>query len=558
MQLKQTGTQWDRDTRNDINDNWDTIANNFNGAVQKTIDEAKGQVIDELVDNAKLTWVPAVENYVDIGTTYPNPEEGWTVNVSSEGNVYRYDGTDWVQIQSIDPGPYNELSSRLADTEDKNFFGSTISHKNPKPIIVWIDDDGKKEFYTKLRPLAQEYGIKFNSCVITSYDNGWDGGQVNPDYMSVSEMLQMQSEGTGEFVFHTHVHSQDDKLIDMTESELRSNYEIGIETMKRNGLQGYRHIVYPFGEINGPMKSITREYFESGFVIRNQVATRPFDQYEIPRVSFDTQTAERIKGDIDSILENNEMLVIMSHVGASTIEFDEAKAREIIEYAASKDVEFKGVEEALRTNGNILQIGRDTISADGVINGGSPYAESIGTLEMVPYYAYTPNAPITDYPENRATIQNVINDDRAQFNLPVSGTVLTVRHGTQTQGGYQKFTPFYKTYRDTFFELIRGWDDDAQEWGDWQQTGQVELMKRTSYEPNAPATAFPPDRITHLKIRNTEYEAYGLPAAGRIEVFSDYDPSFTDQVYYRRLGTDVLRRYWIASSNSWSDWVSIN
>lgn len=449
----------------------------------------------------------------------------------------------------------NSISQDLAQTENKTFFNSSVSHRNPKSFIVWIDDDAKKEVYTKLRPLALEYGIKFVSCVITSYGNGWDGGTHNPDYTHVDQMLQMQEEGTVEFVYHTHYHALDNKLIDMTESELRYNYENGIKIMKRNGLNGWRHIVYPYGEINDNMKRITREYFESGYVIRNQIATRPFDQYEIPRVSFDSQSAERIKSDIDYIVDNNEMLVLMSHSGATGLEFDEVKAREIIEYAKSKGVPFLGVEEAMRLNGNLYQAGRNIISADGIANGGSPYATSIGTYEFVPYYAYAPNAPLTNYPVGKVTTQNVLLADAVSFGLPANGIVNTMRYSEDI--GYQKFIHPYKSYRNSVFELIRGWNSSTGSWGEWQQVGQVELMKRTSYPPNAAATEFPPDRITYLKVNSANAPDYGLPAAGTIEVFSDYEPSYSYQVYHRRLGNDVKRRYWNHTNGEWSAWVDL-
>lgn len=45
-----------------------------------------------------LDWKEAVDTYDDIATTYPNPEDGWTVSVKDTNYVYRYNGTEWVPI----------------------------------------------------------------------------------------------------------------------------------------------------------------------------------------------------------------------------------------------------------------------------------------------------------------------------------------------------------------------------------------------------------------------------------------------------------------------------
>lgn len=48
----------------------------------------------------KIDWKEAVETFADIATTYPEPEEGWTVSVNDTDTVYRFNGTDWVGISA--------------------------------------------------------------------------------------------------------------------------------------------------------------------------------------------------------------------------------------------------------------------------------------------------------------------------------------------------------------------------------------------------------------------------------------------------------------------------
>lgn len=58
--------------------------------------------IDNLLSGLEMNilWKDAVATYNDIATTYPYPQEGWTVAVLDIGETYRYDGTRWVKISA--------------------------------------------------------------------------------------------------------------------------------------------------------------------------------------------------------------------------------------------------------------------------------------------------------------------------------------------------------------------------------------------------------------------------------------------------------------------------
>lgn len=52
--------------------------------------------------NSNLDWKESVETYADIFTTYPNPQDGWTVNVKDTDYTYRYDDAkeEWVVVSA--------------------------------------------------------------------------------------------------------------------------------------------------------------------------------------------------------------------------------------------------------------------------------------------------------------------------------------------------------------------------------------------------------------------------------------------------------------------------
>ena len=58
--------------------------------------------VDNLMSGLEsgLDWKEAVATYSDIATTYPNPVDGWTVNVKDTDYTYRYDGSNWIVISA--------------------------------------------------------------------------------------------------------------------------------------------------------------------------------------------------------------------------------------------------------------------------------------------------------------------------------------------------------------------------------------------------------------------------------------------------------------------------
>lgn len=66
-----------------------------------TKDETYSQgEVDNLISALQYNtqWKEAVDTFDDLATTYPSPENGWTVLVKDVGFVYVWDGTEWVQI----------------------------------------------------------------------------------------------------------------------------------------------------------------------------------------------------------------------------------------------------------------------------------------------------------------------------------------------------------------------------------------------------------------------------------------------------------------------------
>lgn len=104
-----TGTQRERDAA--INANFEALDT---GKLDKTSAYTKTETDNKIsAVVSSLQWKPSVETYADIATTYPNPADGWTVNVNDKDITYRYTGSSWIAISA------NSIPIATSDTDGK-------------------------------------------------------------------------------------------------------------------------------------------------------------------------------------------------------------------------------------------------------------------------------------------------------------------------------------------------------------------------------------------------------------------------------------------------------
>lgn len=77
------------------------ITNTLNTKADQSTTYTKTEV-DNLMSafETNIDWKEAVATYNDIAITYPNPVDGWTVNVKDTDYTYRYDGSAWIVISA--------------------------------------------------------------------------------------------------------------------------------------------------------------------------------------------------------------------------------------------------------------------------------------------------------------------------------------------------------------------------------------------------------------------------------------------------------------------------
>lgn len=106
MVRKEIGVPLDRENLKKHNDNYEElygVVNNFVGTITD-------EVYEQIIDGSKLNWKEPVDTSNDLPS---DASEGDTRMARDTGKVYRFDGSNWQEIQQIDAGPVNEIDARL-------------------------------------------------------------------------------------------------------------------------------------------------------------------------------------------------------------------------------------------------------------------------------------------------------------------------------------------------------------------------------------------------------------------------------------------------------------
>ncbi|WP_234123441.1 pyocin knob domain-containing protein [Clostridium hydrogenum] len=77
-----------------------------------------------------LDYKEHVATFADLATTYPNPQDGWTVSVDADNITYKYNGTSWIPISANSIPLATESVSGLLSSQDKTNFDDANAKKH--------------------------------------------------------------------------------------------------------------------------------------------------------------------------------------------------------------------------------------------------------------------------------------------------------------------------------------------------------------------------------------------------------------------------------------------
>lgn len=136
---------------NDIRSTISTNKPNWDDKYTKNEVDNKFSALETAID-----WKEAVATFADLATTYPKPDDGWTVNVKDIDYTYRWSGTAWIAIsanaipkatQSVDGLLSKEDKASLDDTNAKKHTHSnksTLDKLTETLLTNWTDAYNKQ------------------------------------------------------------------------------------------------------------------------------------------------------------------------------------------------------------------------------------------------------------------------------------------------------------------------------------------------------------------------------------------------------------------------------
>ena len=102
---------------NDIRSTISTNKPNWDDKYTKNEVDNKFSALETAID-----WKEAVNTFADLAATYPNPEDGWTVNVKDTDYTYRWSGKAWIAISANAIPKATQSVDGLLSKEDKTAY----------------------------------------------------------------------------------------------------------------------------------------------------------------------------------------------------------------------------------------------------------------------------------------------------------------------------------------------------------------------------------------------------------------------------------------------------
>lgn len=110
---------------NDIRSTISTNKPNWDDKYTRNEVDNKFSALETAID-----WKEAVATFADLATTYPKPDDGWTVNVKDTDYTYRWSGTAWIAISANAIPKATQSVDGLLSKEDKTAYDDTNAKKH--------------------------------------------------------------------------------------------------------------------------------------------------------------------------------------------------------------------------------------------------------------------------------------------------------------------------------------------------------------------------------------------------------------------------------------------
>lgn len=406
--------------------------------------EIRVEVLDDIV---KRVMLENIENFRgpkgdtgDIGSQGPKGEKG-ADGIDGEmgpagptgpmgpkgdkGEPFRYEDFTPEQLANL-KGPKGEDGKTINTTSiGRNLISGNVN----RPMVTFIDDDGRTELKQKWEPILKEKKNKLTVALVTNWLETKQSTVLQWD-----EIHKWEEEYGVEFVSHMHTHPHASQL---TDEQIDYEFKTARDILKRENLT-YNIIVQPFGENTDSVRKISRRYARANFGIVDEINNAPYNTFRMNRVPLgeDTyNTFEQYKEKIDKTIRENGWLVFKSHSQYETFDENQIQLiKEIIDYCRKNDVLEVTLEEGLNLTGNLIDIGDYDSKAKGsdyyiLDNNGKIHSkEESKDYYFLKYNSVNFNTSIDEFKTETTSATPITGANAVSFPNKASGILMTFKH----------------------------------------------------------------------------------------------------------------------------------
>ncbi|QQO92806.1 tail fiber [Staphylococcus phage Madawaska] len=443
-------------------------------------------------------------------------------------------------IEEIDSVIKESLKESFSKKEFKSTNHNITSSGENRPLITFIDDDGRNELKTKWEPILKEKKNKLTIATVTKWID-----DKEPTVLQWDEIHDWNQKYGVEFVSHTHEHKHAQQL---TDEEVEDELRLSRDILKREGLT-YNIIVQPFGENTDSVRRISRKYYRANIGTKEGINTPPLDTFRINRITLGEPlytTFEQYKEKIDEAIINKGWIIFKSHSQYES--FDENQLniiRQIIDYAREQEMIEVNLEEGLDYIGNLIDTGDYTrrsqnidyyvMDRDGKVY--SNFGEK--NYYTLKYNTVSIDTPVTEFTDRTTSTVAIVSSNSQGFPNNSSGQLQTVK--SESMGlSYQLFMP---NNSNSIYK--RRWNTTTNNWTEFEDiksssNSNTLIQKIESVDVVVPANNYKDVNFTIQGVTNSD-NVIVSPGSG-IEVGLVYNGFITT--------TDTVRlRLWNNTSD---------
>lgn len=585
MARKEISGSWTRDDRNNLNDNFRELYNEYTAAGMNAA-EARQKALEAVNESAKAKEI-AERTSIELGQAIlegdSSPLAG-QLSVGADGTIYSGGPQERLVKE------HEKVTAQLAETADKLYMKDwelNSKQRRRRGFVVFRSDDGTTAEYTDALPIFQRLDVPQTIAVIS--DRVGTTG-----YLSKKQLLELQDVHGWEIMSHSKTHpigSLGQTMIpDMTEAQARIEFRQSKKDLEDIGLvvQSYAHVG---GEYRTRERKLTKEYYRAAMVSsrgsQDGWNSLPLESQELKTFWVDpaenplkyylanydknaaiSLTIDRAKEVIDKANFYGGLTIIGTHFKNFGGDSDFLNMyEEIVNYAKTKTT-VTTLRNTLNNIGNVVDVGdfskastgdrlatggHFVVGADGTVSGG---------LNIADYQdKYSPDINWDELPIG-ITVCNISGNLASQTNTPNGKAGTIMFHKTSVvQTGYNMQQ--YREYRSGILYARYVQSDGSM--SNWEYFGARDV---TFVDNNTRKISEGVDKfrlgISYTKILSSDPEINlapnerpGLLITHKISPITHLSLNY--QEYHLNFDRSVLSIYKrVAIDNfTWSNWVKI-